>query len=43
MVTVSGDTPAYLNMGELHFNDAEDNPIHESRIKSILRHEKELK
>ena len=27
MVTVSGDTPAYLNMGEMHFNDAEDNPI----------------
>ncbi len=27
MVTVSGDTPAYYNMGELHFTDAEDNPI----------------
>ena len=27
MVTVSGDTPGYYNMGELHFTDAEDNPI----------------
>ena len=27
MVTVSGDTPAYRNMGELHFTDAEGNPI----------------
>ncbi len=27
MVTVSGDTPAYHNMGELYFTDAEDNPI----------------
>ena len=27
MVIVSGDTPAYHNMGELHFTDAEDNPI----------------
>ena len=27
MVTVSGDTPAYRSMGELHFTDAEDNPI----------------
>ena len=27
MVTVSGDTPAYRSMGELHFTDAKDNPI----------------
>jgi hypothetical protein len=27
MVAFSGDTPAYRTMGELHFNDAEDNPI----------------
>jgi hypothetical protein len=27
MVTVSGDTPAYRSMEELHFTDAEDNPI----------------
>ncbi len=27
MVTVSGNTPAYCNMGELHFTDAKDNPI----------------
>ena len=27
MVTVSGDTPAYHNMGELHFTDDNDNPL----------------
>ncbi len=26
MVTVSGDTPAHRNMGELHLTDAEENP-----------------
>jgi hypothetical protein len=27
MVTVSGDTPAYHNIGELHFTDEKDIPI----------------
>jgi hypothetical protein len=27
MITVSGDTPAYHNMGELHFTDENDIPI----------------